>query len=496
MSQVGQTGSTQNTPVNYGSQTGLSGAGSLDEVGRGDLDGENLRYARETKSAEVLKGQQSRAPVLDQPDDVKPTHLEAANTDVNDISKLTKSSLENTQELAKSLRSGSLNPDQQKQLERNADLLKGGASLLSNLHGHNLGGTEGKRSVLAGMGFSQSQLDALMSLADPADAGNSLASMHGGQSALQGKKDALKSMGFSESQVDALLSLADPDDEGNSLASTHQAGSGKSKSPLASQGFSNAQAERLTALLNGQTFGTEQQKELLKQMGFSDTESDVLLATADPQALKAQGKLAQSTDANQLAQLQQMAQAANVLSTGSPIGDRVLEQLVDIFTVLELLHEMSVQGRRTARETRAMEYDAAKQEILNQAGEMRKAAIYTLAAGVTSGTMKVAAGAVAIGGSMGGGSAAQSSVRMQQATQASQMVSGMGDIISAGFNYQASEHQARQKEHEAFQKTHDNAAQSASEWMQMHQDMVKTVQSKMDEIIRTWFETLKTTTRG
>ena len=374
--------------------------------------------------------------------------------------------------------------------------MKGAASQLSNLHGHNLGGAEGKRSVLAGMGFSQSQLDALLSLADPDDAGNSLATLHGGQAALQGKKDALKSMGFSESQVEALLSLADPDDEGNSLASTHQAGGRTGKSSLSGQGFSAAQSERIAGLLKGQNFGTEAQKELLKQMGFSGTEADVLLATADPISLKTQGKLIQTTDANQLAQLQQMAQAANTLSTGSPIGDRVLEQLVDIFTVLELLHEMSVQGRRTARETRAIEYDAAKQEILNQAGEMRKAAIYTLAAGVASGTMKIAAGAVAIGGSMGGGSAAQSSVRMQQSMQASQMVSGMGDVTAAGLNYQASEHQARQKEHEAFQKSHENAAQSASEWMQLQQDMVKTVQSKMDEIIRTWFETLKTTTRG
>ncbi|WP_422476190.1 hypothetical protein [Endozoicomonas sp. ALB032] len=497
MSQVGQTGASQNTPVDYSSQTsGSGGTAPLDEVGRGDLDGENLRYSRESKSTEVLKGQQKRAPELDKPGDVKPTHLETASSDVNDISKQTQSSLENTQKLAEGLRTGNLSPEQQQQLKKNADLLNGSAGLISNLHGHNLGTAEGKRSVLAGMGFSQSQLDALMSLADPDDAGNSLASLHGGESALQGKKDALKAMGFSESQVDALLSLADPDDEGNSLMSTHQAGSGKNKSALASQGFSNAQAERLTALLNGQTFGTEQQKELLKQMGFSDAEADVLLATADPQSLKTQGKLARSIDSNQLAHLQEMAKAANVLSTGSPIGDRVLQQLVDIFTVFELLHEMGVQGRRTARETRAAEYDAAKQEVLHQAEEMRSAALYTLIAGTISGTMKIGGGIIAMRGASGGGSAAEKQVRMQLATQKAQIATGAGDIVSGGFNYYAAGHQARQKEHEAFQKTHENSAQSASEWMQLQQDMVKTVQSKMDEIIRTWFETLKTTTRG
>ena len=495
MSQVGHTGSTQNAPVDYsGNAAALSGAGAIDEVGKGDLEGENIRYARESAKNEVLKGQGHRAPALDTPEDVKPTHLESASSEVGDISKANEKALTNTAELAKAIKEGKLSPEQQAQVQKHSDTLRGAAGQLSSLHGHNLGSAEGKKSVLAGLGYSQSQLDALLSLANPDDAGNSLAGLHGGQAALQGKKDALKSMGFSESQVDALLSLADPDDEGNSLLSTHQAGSTAGKKGI--DGFTPAQSERLMALLNGQKFGTEEQKALLQQMGLDSEAAEVVLAAADPTSLKAQGKLIQSTNAEQVQQLQQLAQAANALSTGSPVGDRVIQQLIDIFAVFELLHEMSVQGRRTARETRAMEYDAAKKEVLNQAGEMRKAAIYTLAAGVASGTMKIAAGAVAIGGSMSGGSAANSSMRMQQATQVSQMVSGIGDITAAGLNYQGAQHSAKQKEHEAFQKTHDNAAQSSSEWMQLQQDMVKTVQSKMDEIIRMWFETLKTTTRG
>lgn len=499
MSQVGHTGSTQNAPVDYSSRAAaLSGAESLDQVGKGDLDGENLRYSRQAGNNEVLKGQQLRAPVLDQPDDVKPTHLETANTDVGDISKLTEKAIKESESLLQNARNGTLTPEQQAKLKKHSSTLKDTAAFLSNVQGHNVGGAEGKRSALAALGFNQSQLDALLSMSDPDDAGNSLASLHGGQYALQGKKDALKSQGFSESQIEALLSLADPDDEGNSLLSTHQAGSGSNKAALAQLGLNAGQAERIASLLNGQTFGTQEQKELLKQMGFSEAEADVMLAAADPQSLKSQGALKGLSGADQVTQLQQLAQAANVLSTGSPVGDNVLKQLADIFMVLELLHEMSVQSRRTARETRAAEYDSAKQAVLNQAGEMRKAAAMQLVAGVVSGTMKVAAGAVTMGGAAGGGnqSAAQMQMNMQRATQISQMVSGTGDMIAAGFNYQASEHQARQKEQEAFQKTHENSAQSSSEWMQLQQDMVKTVQSKMDEIIRTWFETLKTTTRG
>ncbi len=488
MSQIQQTGSTQNTPVNLGARTeGFSGAVPLDEVSRGDLGGDNLRYVQEAKNTDVFNGLQSRAPALDIPNDVKPTHLETASADINEISEITRNSLSSTQELSKSLRSGDLSPEQQAQFQRNSDLLRGAVSHLSNLHGHNVGSAEGKRSVLAGLGFNQSQLDELLSLANKNDTFLP-SSGHNGEESLKSKKDALQLLGFSESQTKVLLSLAQPDEIGSAV--------GSDSLSLTAQGFSENQAKRLEALLNGQSFGTDEQKQLLKQLGFDDIEADVLLGVADPQKLLVQSQLTQAVGADQLAELQQLVQVADDFSRGHPVGDSVREQLVDIFTVLELLHEVGVQGRRRARETRAVEYDAAKQEILNQAGEVRKAAIYTLAAGVVSGTAKIAAGAVAIGGSFSGGSAAQASTRLQQATQASQLVSASGDIIAGGFNFQASEHQARQKEHEAFQKEHDNAAQSASEWMQLQQDLLKTVQSKLDEIIRTWFETLKTTTRG
>lgn len=508
MSQVGHTGSSQNVPVDYSSQTGaLSNAEAAEKVAAGNLDGKNLRTSRESADNEVLTGQKLRAPTLDTPEEVKPTHLESAKNDVGDVSKLTEQAVTKTTQLVQNARNGTLDPQQQATLKENADVLKGAAEYLTSVGGKNVATAEGKKAVLAGLGFNQSQLDALMSLANPDDEGNALASLHGGGDALQGKKDALKAQGFSESQIEALLALADPDDEGNSLQSTHQAGAKGSRIP----GFSAEQSERLTALLNGQTAGTEEQKNLLKQMGYSDAEADIILATVDPKLLKQQGVLGGQGSQQQIDALLQAAAAANTLANGGTIGDVVLKQLADIFVVLELLHQMSVQSRRTAREIRSMEYDAAKAEVLKQAGEMRKAAVNTLVAGVVTGSMKIAAGSISMAGATGGkakvpkgadantkaqAQAAATQASMAKANAVSQMVSASGEIGGAGFNYQASEHQARQKEHEAFQKTHDNSAQSESEWMQLQQDMVKTVQSKMDEIIRTWFETLKTTTRG
>ena len=510
MSQVGQSGSTQNTPVDYSSKTGTAGeAESLDRVSAGTLDQENIRFADQHTRNEILRGQQVRAPVLDVPEDVQPTAFESASSDIGDVSELTDKVLKSTGALIQNGLNDELDPQQQQRLKQHENTLRGTSNYLNALHGNNLG-AEGKRSVLAGLGYNMSQLEALLSLADPDDAGNGLISLHG--ASLQGKKDALVSLGFSESQVEALLSLADPDDSGNSLASLRQAGSDV-KAALQTLGFTATQAERLQALLNGQpSAGSAEQKQLLIQMGFSEEAAEIVLTNANPAAVRQQDALIRGTGSEQIAQLQKLAQATSVFTTeGSTNSAGVLEQLADIFMVLELLHEMAVQSRRTSREYRSAQYDAAKQEILNQVDEMKKAAVHTLVAGVVSGAAKIGAGAVSAAGAFGGAKAktpagadatAQSQAQsaamqqsIQRATAVSQMVQGAGDMAAAGFNYQATQHSAKQKQHEAFQKTHENAAQSASEFMQLHQDMVKTVQSKMDEIIRTWFETLKSTNR-
>ena len=501
MSQVGGAGSTRQ--VDYSpKKTEVSGAQTADQIAAGSLDGENIRFSREARQNEVLTGQQHRAPELEVPDDVKPTHLESANSDVGEIGTFTEKVATKTDALIQNARNGTLSPEQQASLKAHSENLNGVAQYLTQVSGKNVTSAEGKKAVLAGLGFNQSQVEALTSLAG-SDKKNTLVSLHG--SALQAKEEALKALGFSESQTEALLALADPNRE----ASTLQAGS-VPKSHLMSLGFSEAESVRLSSLLNGQTTGTDKQKQLLTQSGFTVGGADTILQAADPKLVKQQGVLNSGANTAQISALQQAAQSANILSTGNPVGDSVLKQLADIFVVLELLHEMSVQARRTARQTRAMEYDAAKAEVLKQAGEIRKSAFNNLVAGVVGGTAKIAGGMISIKGAtaktkapdgVDANAAAQhkaaaTQANIQKAGALSSIVGASGDVGAAGFNYQATMHQAKQKEHEAFQKTHENAAQAESEWMQLQQDMVRTVQSKMDEIIRTWFETLKTTTRG
>ncbi len=501
MAEISNTGGASHIAQQQ-SNLGAGKAAAKERVSAGHLNGDNIRVSSQDGRSAALRGAvQNQGPNLDAPNDLKPMQMEKANAQMGEVSKLTDEALASSKSLLNNVLDGKVSPEQKATLQSHAKALKAaGQNLETLMNGKGLDTAQGKRSVLAGMGFNNSQLDALMSMANPDDADNSLASLHGGQGSLGQKQSALKSMGFSDSQIEALMSLANPDEEGNGLASLHQAGS-NTKAALEALGFKGPQAERLMALLNGQGKMAEfpGQAKLLAAMGFNDAQIKTILQAADPQMLKQQKALMQAADPNTVKLLQANATGLNLLSQNNIFDQKILEQLVDIFTVMELLHKMSVTQRRSARESRAIEYEAAKNEVLNQASEMKKAALYTAIGGWVSAGTKIAGG-VAQGGLAIRSSSAPNQGAMQQqvalANGVSQVVTASGDMIKAGMDYQAGMHQAQVKIHEAMQKTHDNAAQYESEFMNLQSDTVRTVQSKMDEIIRSWFETLKSTTRA
>ena len=475
-------------------------AAAKDKVSAGDLSGDNMRVSSQGARSAALRGNQAQGPNLDAPQDLNPTQMEAANAQMGEVAELTDQALAITKALLTNILDGNVTPEQAARLQKHAASLQGASEYLENLQGKGLDTPQGKRSVLAGMGFNDAQLEALLSLANPDDANNTLASLHGGQGVLDQKKSALRSLGFSDSQIEALLSMANPDEDGNGLASLHQAGSNP-KAALEALGFKGPQLDRLMTLLNGQAKTGEfaEQAKLLSQMGFSDAEIETILLASDPQLLKQQKALMQAADPKLASLLQANSTGLNLLSQNNIFDQKILEQLVDIFAVMELLHEMSVTQRRNAREFRAVEYEAAKNEVLHQADEMKKAALMTAIGGWVSAGTKIAGGVVQGGLAIKSGNAPNQGAMQQQVALAngvSQIVTASGDMVKAGMDYQAGMHQAQVKIHEAFQKTHDNAAQSESEFMNLHSDMIRTVQSKMDEIIRSWFETLKSTTRA
>ena len=471
-------------------------------VAAGHLDGDNIRVSSQNARSAALRGAvQNQGPNLDAPNDLSPVQMEKANAQMGELSKLTDQALASSKSLLNNVLDGNVSPEQSARLQQHAKALNGSGQYLETLmNGKGLNSPQGKRSVLAGMGFNDAQLDALLSLANPDDANNSLTSMHGGQGTLDQKKSALKSMGFSDSQIEALLSLANPDEDGNGLASLHQAGSSP-KATLEALGFKGAQAERLLALLNepGKMAEFSGQTKLLAAMGYNDAQIKTILLAADPQLLKQQRALIQAADPGVIKLLQANATGLNLLSQNNIFDQKILEQLVDIFTVMELLHKMSVAQRRSARESRAVEYEAAKNEVLNQAEDMKKAALMSAIGGWVSAGTKIAGGVVQGGLAMRSASAPNQGAMQQQVALAngvSQVITASGDMVKAGMDYQAGMYQAEVKVHEALQKTRDNAAQYESEFMNLQSDMVRTIQSKMDEIIRSWFETLKSTTRA
>lgn len=475
-------------------------AAEKDKISAGHLAGDNMRVSSQGAKSAAMRGSQAAGPNLDAPEDLTPTQMAAANAQMAEVSELTDQALSNTKVLLSHILDGSVTPEQAGRLQKHAASLQGASEYLENLQGKGLNTPEGKRSVLAGMGFNDAQLDALLPMANPDDAKNALASLHGGQGALDQKKSVLRSLGFSDSKIDALLSLANPDEEGNGLASLHQAGSNP-KAALEALGFKGAQVERLLTLLNGQAKTAEfaEQRQLLAKMGFSDAKIETLLLAGNPQLIKQQKALMQASDPKLASLLQANATGLNLLSKNNIFDAKILEQLVDIFAVMELMHKMSVTQRRSAREFRAAEYEAAKNEILNQADEMKKAALMSAIGGWVSAGTKIAGGVVQGGLAIKSGNAPNQGAMQQQVALAngvSQVITASGDMIKAGTDYQAGMHQAQVKIHEAFQKTHDNAAQTESEYMNLHSDMIRTVQGKMDEIIRSWFETLKSTTRA
>ena len=477
-------------------------------IKKGDIDfqQESVRLAssKHVKSevlGEANKAAQQAKPSLASPDDLSQNQMTNAGKTLATLSKSTDEAMASTKQLLSNVLNGTVTKGEAAKLKTQAAVLDDTASYMQLLSGKGVETAEGKRQVLAGMGgFQKFQLDNLEQLSTSKDIQTFLASQHGGAKGLDQKTAILRSLGFTDSQIKTMMSLAPPDTDGSRLDTMRAAGS-DAKAVLQALGFRGAAAEGLAALLNGKLsqLGSAEQKQLLAKMGFSEQEIEVILLTSNPASLKNQAALMRNAPQGLAQYLMAGSKGMNLMAAGQSFPDmKILEQLVDIFAVMELLFKMSANQRASARESRAIEYEASKNEILNQAEEMKSAALMSAIGGFASAATKIVSGGMQFGMSLKAGGLDQASMQRQVSmSQSIGMVgTGMGDFIKSGTDFQAGMHQAQVKMHEAFQKTHDNAAQSETEFMNLHQDMVKTVISKMDEIIRSWFETLKSTTRA
>lgn len=504
----GAGGAAQNVHTNMLLEEGgvlAEKAEKKEAIKKGDIDfrQDSVTIAPEQHvGTEALKELQKKTgeqfkPELAMPGDLSTSQMTNANKMLTTLSASTDETMESTRQLLNHVLNGAVTKEEGEKLRLYASVLDDTADYVDLLAGKGVETAEGKRQVLASMGgFHKFQLDNLEQLSNSKDVASFLSSQHQG---LDKKTAILRTLGYNDGQIKTLMSLAPPDTDGSRLDQMRAAGSDV-KAVLQALGFSDS-AEGLAALLAEQPpkVGSDEQKQLLAKMGFSDQESEIILLSSNPASLKNQASMIRNAPEVLADYLRTEGAGMKTLASDKAFADmKILEQLVDIFAVIELLFKMSATQRSQARQFRSIEYEAAKNEVLNQADEMRSAALMSAIGGWVSSGTKIVAGATQVGMAVKPSTGGQAGLQQQVAVGngLSQVIAATGDMAKAGADYQAGLHQAEVKMHEAAQKVHDNAAQSETEFMNLHQDMMRTVLGKMDEIIRSWFETLKSTTRA
>lgn len=269
-------------------------------IKKGDLDfqQESVRLAS-TKHAksevlnELNKAGQQAKPSLASPDDLSPNQMTNASKTLATLSKSTDEAMQATKQLFNNVLNGTVTKGETAKLKSQAALLDDAASYMQLLSGKGVETSAGKRQVLAGMGgFQKTQLDNLEQLSTSKDIQTFLAAQHGGAKGLDQKTAILRSLGFSDSQIKTMLSLAPPDTDGSRLDMMRSAGS-DAKAVLQALGFGPDAAKGLAALLTGNPsqLGSAEQKQLLAKMGFSQQEIEVILQASNPTSLKNQSAL-------------------------------------------------------------------------------------------------------------------------------------------------------------------------------------------------------------
>ena len=340
----------------------LERAEANQRISAGDLSGKNMSVSNRGAESSELQGTLLKSPVLDKPKNVNTGQMQNANDNVVQANKLTEKVFTDTRTLLGNIQTNNLTPEQVARLKKHAATLQGTSQYIDNMQGKGLNSSQGKRSVLAGMGFPiLSSMRCYRSLVGMMQV-IFLATLHGGAGMLNQKKAMLRQQGFNDSQIQALLSMANPQD-GGGLESLNKANNPNAL--LEALGFKGEQAERLITLLNNQN-NTAQfagQLNLLKKMGFSEAQAEVIVLAGYPEMLNQQKKLMNSVTPAVSELIKANATGFQLLAGNKIFPEKVLEQLVDIYAILELLHEVSANGRALARQSRQLNYEAAHSEI-------------------------------------------------------------------------------------------------------------------------------------
>jgi len=190
--------------------------------------------------------------------------------------------------------------------------------------------------------------------------------------------------------------------------------------------------------------------------------------------------------------------------------DGLSKAMTDVFQLMELIHQLSNEQKKSSREARQAERDMQYAELDSAVDKMKEAARAALGAAIAGGVFSIVQGGVSIGSGASGLSKLKNldkpdslppgvegplnkpkniDLEVQKITNMGRIgdgvgsvTGGIGQMVSGGMQYQSSMAQAAQKEHEAEAQKAETRAQSETDFMQNLQDVIRDVQNKLQAI--------------
>lgn len=186
------------------------------------------------------------------------------------------------------------------------------------------------------------------------------------------------------------------------------------------------------------------------------------------------------------------------------LSDEEVGTMNQFYQLMALFHEMGVEQRQFSRQGRDMANKALVSTIKEQAEEQRSAAASRLTAGLISGTVKVASGAMSMKGSWAGMKANAKAAPgtnpgemvAQQWSAAGKMVEGLGEAGASVANYDASRKDSKVTDLRATEENTRHLRQTEQEQMQVASDLSTKARDAYAQTFNQYMQTQSNITRN
>ncbi|MGF1717673.1 type III secretion system translocon subunit SctB [Photobacterium chitinilyticum] len=176
------------------------------------------------------------------------------------------------------------------------------------------------------------------------------------------------------------------------------------------------------------------------------------------------------------------------------------DTMVQISDILTMMHQLATTQRQQARESRMTEREAAVGSILGQADKMREQAELERLSGWISAGISIASGAMQVSGGVKALKMNISDAKLQTVNSIqqakTQILTGVGQLLTTQIDYHAKQKQADGKVLEADQKVHETAMEDEGQQMQFYLDVIRDARQKLEEVMRSQQESMKSIVRA